>query len=169
MVRAPRGMFGTRAYPRPPYRRLKRQLDSSRSPRRPHPGSPSMPDAWGVRSPIWSTEAQLQGEGESHSSLLSRAQQVDRPGRLMQGKASLAGRPLGLLLLYSFEVVSSYVPRLWTVWRPSTAEDGTPMSRTLHLRTNGHAIRTAGSPASQFHPRQLRSLAASLIDSQGGW
>ena len=39
---------------------------------------------------------------------------------------------------------------------------------SLVFVANGHAVRIAGSPASEFPPGQLRSLAASLIDSQGG-
>lgn len=38
---------------------------------------------------------------------------------------------------------------------------------SLFFVTNGHAVRIAGSPASDFPPSQLRSLAASLITSHG--
>ena len=39
---------------------------------------------------------------------------------------------------------------------------------SLVFVTNVHAVRIAGSPASDFPPGQLRNLAAPLIDSQGG-
>ena len=156
MVRAPRGTFGTRAYPRPPYRRLKRQLDSSRFPRLSHRGSPSMPDAWRVR-PAYPGYRGAASEGRRVPFLT--IDQGPTGGQAWQIHArecyfsqETVGVASTLFVRGGLVIRARIVDGVETIdscgWDPN--REG-----SLVFVTNGHAVRTADSPASDF-PRSAQ-------------